>query len=553
MRFFLILIQVFTFFTASADERDTSADNKKAGDKPKCDLIIGVKRPVVEGTSYQPRYGTLYGGSQVASSPKSAPLVTSAPSYDYLKEKEELREKLRNALKGRVSNEFKDQFELFRLKKMIASPYSRKVVVLVLGSPYEKISESRIQRAKYLAQFAIDRGYNVIFDADTTLAPYIAQVVAENGYGISSGEVPVVGFTNFLVIKNPYLRLKAFSAGFGTKVIVETTSTTGLSLIVNKDATHFVSDNKKSDNEKLSFEHWEPSILDGNFGLRFKTLDWFSIGTEKLSPFSYLSDEQVIQALDSFDIKKIFKHDEYFKSGFQQVKAEARLNGAGAVIFGSGSHPVGYSALVYDSARRLAEMGIAITTGGAAGVMEIANQAAFDAGAASVGIGLGGKLVTEKKSSKEVQTLTIEVDDYEQRIPLLLHGKEIVVFAPGGAGTLKELATSFMQEGLTTPHRLVIFLGEKYYGKMFADLMQLLPATISKNYFLANSADEVQSIVDTYRSEVWSKKENAKISSFSRPKPRTDRKSYTYVPVVKPEKSSDKDTDWDSEWERWGY
>jgi uncharacterized protein (TIGR00730 family) len=163
-------------------------------------------------------------------------------------------------------------------------------------------------------------------------------------------------------------------------------------------------------------------------------------------------------------MKTLINHAEVMRAGEENMQGTH-----GAVIFGSSQADEPYVKKVSEVSRYLAEQGLPVVTGGAGGFMKVANEAAFQAGGESVGIYIGGRgtLSSESVIPKDVHTKSLEVSDYAERIPLLLNGRDLIVFVPGKAGTMRELA-SVMLKSAHDPHSKapIIFVDAHYYGEV---------------------------------------------------------------------------------------
>ena len=130
---------------------------------------------------------------------------------------------------------------------------------------------------------------------------------------------------------------------------------------------------------------------------------------------------------------RIFKIMAEFIEGFDIISRY----GLAVSIFGSARDV--YEKSVYDSATelasRLAKKGVAIITGGSAGVMEAANKGAFEAGGVSVGLNIN---LPEAQKYNPYLTDQFGFDHFFVRKVMFTYASEAYVYFPGGLGTLNE-------------------------------------------------------------------------------------------------------------------
>lgn len=115
-------------------------------------------------------------------------------------------------------------------------------------------------------------------------------------------------------------------------------------------------------------------------------------------------------------------------------------------------------------ARRLAESGLAVITGGGPGVMEAANKGAAQAGGISVGLGI--ELPFESRLNDYV-TLGINFRYFFARKTMFVKYAQGFVVMPGGFGTFDELfeALTLVQTRKVTEFPVVLF-GRDYWQGM---------------------------------------------------------------------------------------
>jgi uncharacterized protein (TIGR00730 family) len=124
-------------------------------------------------------------------------------------------------------------------------------------------------------------------------------------------------------------------------------------------------------------------------------------------------------------------------------------------------------------ARRCAEAGIEVVTGGYGGVMGAATRAAAEAGGTAIGVTVAS--FSERVAVNAWLTHEVEADDVFARFPLICDAEAWIAF-PGGVGTLTEIALcwNLVQTGSVAPRPLVI-VGERW-DRALATFRELLLA-----------------------------------------------------------------------------
>ena len=166
---------------------------------------------------------------------------------------------------------------------------------------------------------------------------------------------------------------------------------------------------------------------------------------------------------------------------------------SGAVVFGSAKVDPHSAQLVDDVSFVLGKAGITGWTGGAGGAMMIANTAFFRAGAGSIGVPIMGRdqLKNESKVHSDVQTATAGVPNYNVRIYILLTGKSLVIFVPGGSGTMRELGATMTMLAADPKQTVKVGFVDPDYYKELTDLLMALPLPRSfKNRIAPNITAE---------------------------------------------------------------
>jgi len=185
-----------------------------------------------------------------------------------------------------------------------------------------------------------------------------------------------------------------------------------------------------------------------------------------------------------------------FVEGFENL---ADVDRAIAVFGSARSKPGGADyQLGYDVGRRLAAAGYAVITGGGPGIMEAANRGAFEAGGASIGLGIE---LPFEEALNDYLTLGIKFRYFFARKTMFLKYSQGFVVMPGGFGTLDELfeALVLAQTGKVTRFPIVL-AGTAFWG----GLLDWLGATMLAEGFIAHAdmgrvvvTDSLDEIIET--------------------------------------------------------
>ena len=152
-----------------------------------------------------------------------------------------------------------------------------------------------------------------------------------------------------------------------------------------------------------------------------------------------------------------------FREGFEAVD---KIEPPAVTIFGSArireSDPVYESARVL--ARRFAERGWAVVTGGGPGVMEAANRGAKDGGGLSVGFNIE---LPHEQAPNPYLDISLTFRHFYARKTMFVKAAEGFVVFPGGFGTVDELFESLtlIQTGKVF-HFPVVLVGTDYFGEL---------------------------------------------------------------------------------------
>jgi uncharacterized protein (TIGR00730 family) len=152
-----------------------------------------------------------------------------------------------------------------------------------------------------------------------------------------------------------------------------------------------------------------------------------------------------------------------FREGFEAVD---RIVQPAVTIFGSAR--IGEGNPVYEeargAARRFAELGWAVVTGGGPGVMEAANRGAKEGGGLSVGFNIE---LPHEQAPNPYLDISVTFRHFYTRKTMFVKVAEGFVVFPGGFGTIDELfeALTLIQTGKVF-HFPVVLYDTDYWGEL---------------------------------------------------------------------------------------
>jgi uncharacterized protein (TIGR00730 family) len=189
-----------------------------------------------------------------------------------------------------------------------------------------------------------------------------------------------------------------------------------------------------------------------------------------------------------------------FVEGFDALAAV----GPAVTIFGSARAPAGSPdyELARGIARRLAEIGFAIITGGGPGIMEAANRGCREGGGLSIGCNIE---LPHEQGLNEYVDLGVEFKYFFARKTMFVKYADAFVIMPGGFGTLDELFESLtlIQTGKIRDFPVVL-VGTSYWQGMidWMRAVQVPAGAISEADLallkLTDDPDEVAEIIRAY-------------------------------------------------------
>ena len=216
-----------------------------------------------------------------------------------------------------------------------------------------------------------------------------------------------------------------------------------------------------------------------------------------------MEDRRVLDRRDGDLAGHVARIADEFRQGFEAVE---RIDRPAVSIFGSArvaeDHPA--YAEARDVARRLAEAGFAIVTGGGPGVMEAANRGAREGGGVSVGFNI--ELPHEQHSNPYLD-IDVTFSHFYARKTMFVKAAEGFVIFPGGFGTFDELFESLtlIQTGKVL-HFPVVLFDSGYWSPMLdwirsralAEEM-VSPEDLELLHVTDDAEDAVATIVDCYQ------------------------------------------------------
>ncbi len=190
---------------------------------------------------------------------------------------------------------------------------------------------------------------------------------------------------------------------------------------------------------------------------------------------------------------RIFKIMSEFVEGFDVI----RHYSLAATFFGSArTKPTDeFYRHAAELAGRLAGKGFAIVTGGSSGIMQAANEGAFEAGGASVGLNIN---LPQAQGYNKFLTDRFVFDHFFVRKVMLTYASEVYVYFPGGFGTLDELfeIVTLVQTKKIRKVPIILF-GKEYWEPILSVIEKTLYgefANIDKEdmnlYTLVDTVDE---------------------------------------------------------------
>lgn len=178
---------------------------------------------------------------------------------------------------------------------------------------------------------------------------------------------------------------------------------------------------------------------------------------------------------------------------FEHVFEMLGKYGKTVTIFGSARKPQNDAVTIaaYDVARKLADAGYAVVTGGGHGVMEAANRGAYDAGGDSIGLNI---LLPHEQTLNNYTTDNFQFSHFFGRKVAMTLDASAYVFMPGGFGTLDELFEILaLEQTMKIPAAPVILVGSDFWKPIDGLIKKLL---LEEYHTIAKEDRELYEILD---------------------------------------------------------
>ncbi|MFA6407978.1 MAG: TIGR00730 family Rossman fold protein [Candidatus Paceibacterota bacterium] len=199
---------------------------------------------------------------------------------------------------------------------------------------------------------------------------------------------------------------------------------------------------------------------------------------------------------------RIFKIMSEFVEGFDIIRRYT----LSATFFGSARTSPEDESYKHASllAGRLAKKGFAVITGGSSGIMQAANEGAFNAGGDSIGLNIS---LPQAQGYNKFLTDRFVFDHFFVRKVMLTFASEVYIYFPGGFGTLDEF---FEIVTLVQTKKIrkvpIVLVGKKYWEPVLAlidkTLYQEFAAIDEVDRSLYTLVDSVDEAYDHIMSEV---------------------------------------------------
>lgn len=205
-------------------------------------------------------------------------------------------------------------------------------------------------------------------------------------------------------------------------------------------------------------------------------------------------DKEMLAELEAADVERAKAYARDLERGLKIVRTFPQ----GVTIFGSARIPQDnkYCKKARELGRLLAQNGHAVITGGGPGIMEAANQGAFEYGGRSIGLNI---TLRHEQFPNPYLTDTLQFQYFFARKVMLAMSAKVYVAFPGGLGTMDELSeiVILMQEK-KMPKMPVFLYGKSFWrplDKFYQTKMLPLGLVSKQDLKIYKITDDLQEIV----------------------------------------------------------
>ncbi len=205
-------------------------------------------------------------------------------------------------------------------------------------------------------------------------------------------------------------------------------------------------------------------------------------------------DEEMLKQLEAADIERAKAYANDLERGLKIVRTFPQ----GVTIFGSARLPQDnkYCKKARELGQLLVQNGHTVITGGGPGIMEAANQGAFEYGGRSIGLNI---TLNHEQFPNPYLTDMLEFKYFFARKVMLAMSAKVYVMFPGGLGTMDELSEIIilMQEG-KMPKMPVFLYGKSFWrplDKFYQSKMVPLGLLSKKDLKIYKMTDDLNEIV----------------------------------------------------------
>ena len=197
------------------------------------------------------------------------------------------------------------------------------------------------------------------------------------------------------------------------------------------------------------------------------------------------------EELNQEDVDRSLRYAKDLERGLAKIRTFSQ----GVAIFGSARTKPGdpYYEMATEIAKKLADFGFGIITGGGPGIMEAGNKGAYEGGATSVGLNI--TLPFEQHFNPYIDSdKSINFDYFFVRKTIFMRYAQGYIAMPGGFGTLDELseAITLVQTNKMVDFPIVL-VGKRYWK----GLIDWFRKTMLEDHMIKEEDFEIFHVVDS--------------------------------------------------------